>query len=149
MKKILFALLTTLIFTGAFAQASEKTARIKKLLDLTGSGKLGVQVIQTMITSYKQSIDNVPDKFWDEITKEINADTLVSMIIPIYEKYFTDEEILQMIAFYETPVGKKVIATLPDIMKESMATGEEWGKQVGEKVYLRLKEKGYIKHENL
>ena len=149
MKKILLALLTTLIFTGAFAQASEKTAHIKKLLDLTGSGKLGVQVIQTMITSFKQSTDSVPDKFWEEMAKEINADTMVSMVIPIYEKYYTDEEILQMIVFYETPVGKKVIATLPDIMKESMAIGQEWGKQVGEKVYLRLKEKGYLKHENL
>lgn len=149
MKKILFSLLTTLIFTGAFAQASEKTVHIKKLLDLTGSGKLGVQVVQTMITSYKQITESVPDKFWDEMAKEINADTMVSMVIPIYEKYYTDEEILQMIAFYETPVGKKVIATLPDIMKESMAIGQEWGKQVGEKVYLRLKEKGYLKNENL
>ena len=101
MKKILLALLTTLIFTGAFAQASEKTAHIKKLLDLTGSGKLGVQVIQTMITSFKQSTDSVPDKFWEEMAKEINADTMVSMVIPIYEKYYTDEEILQMIVFYE------------------------------------------------
>jgi uncharacterized protein len=148
MKKILLALLTTLIFTGAFAQDSEKTVHIKKLLDLTGSGKLGVQVMQTMITSFKQSTDSVPDKFWEEMAKEINADTLVSMIIPIYEKYYTDEEILQMIAFYETPLGKKVIATLPFIMKESMEIGQEWGKQVGEKVYLRLKEKGYLKNEN-
>jgi uncharacterized protein len=148
MKKILFALLTTLIFAGAFAQDSEKTAHIKKLLDLTGSGKLGVQVVQTMITSFKQNTESVPDKFWDEMAKEINADTMVSMVIPVYEKYYTDEEILQMIAFYETPVGKKVIATLPFIMKESMEIGQEWGKQVGEKVYLRLKEKGYLKNEN-
>jgi hypothetical protein len=148
MKKISLALFATLLFTITFAQSSEKTAHIKKLLDLTGSGKLGVQVSQTMIASFKKTTDGVPDKFWEEMSKEINADTLVSMIIPIYEKYYTDDEILQMIAFYEIPVGKKVISTLPMIMKESMDIGEQWGRQVGEKVYLRLKEKGYIKHEN-
>jgi uncharacterized protein len=66
------------------------------------------------------------------------------MIIPNYDKYYTMEEINKMIEFYQTPLGKKVISTMPQIMQESVQAGQSWGKEVGEKVYNSLKEKGHL-----
>ena len=50
-----------------------------------------------------------------------------------------------MIEFYQTPLGKKLVSTLPQIMQESMQVGQSWGKEVGDKIYNSLKEKGYVK----
>jgi hypothetical protein len=67
------------------------------------------------------------------------------MVIPIYEKYYTETDINQLITFYNSPIGKKMIATMPQIMQESMTAGQSWGKQIRQRVLAQLKEKGYLK----
>lgn len=147
MKQILITLLFCGIFTNGFSQSVSKTNDIKRLLEITGSGKLGVQVGQTMISSFKQSYPNVPEEFWNSFLKELNSDVLINMIIPIYDKYYSESEIRELTEFYQSALGKKVIATMPQIMQESMQAGQSWGRAIGEKVYTNLKEKGFVKKE--
>ena len=147
MKQILITLLFCGIFTNGFSQSVSKTNDIKRLLEITGSGKLGVQVGQTMISSFKQSYPNVPEEFWNNFLKELNSDVLINMIIPIYDKYYSESEIKELTEFYQSALGKKVIATMPQIMQESMQAGQNWGRAIGEKVYTNLKEKGFVKKE--
>lgn len=141
---ILILLFSSFLFSAA-AQTPAKTEKIKTLLDVTGSGKLGVQMATQMIDMFKENYSNVDQKFWDGFIKEIKAEDLINLIIPIYDKYYTEEDLDKIIAFYKTPIGKKMVETLPMISKESMAAGQTWGKQLGEKVVLQLKEKGYLK----
>src|ERR1700748_1831099 len=70
-----------------------KVTNIRKLLDITGSGKLGVQVIQTMFASFRNSYPNVDSTFWDDVLKEVKADDLVNLVVPIYDRNFSSEEI--------------------------------------------------------
>ena len=147
MKQILITLLFCGIFTNGFSQSVSKTNDIKRLLEITGSGKLGVHVGQTMISSFKQSYPNVPEEFWNNFLKELNSDVLINMIIPIYDKYYSESEIRELTEFYQSALGKKVIATMPQIMQESMQAGQSWGRAIGEKVYTNLKEKGFVKKE--
>lgn len=147
MKKLTITfLLSGFIFFG-YSQDTPKNQNIKTLLEMTGSGKLGVQVIQNMLTSFKQNFSNVPEEFWNNFMKEVNPEMLITMIIPIYDKYYTEEDIKKMIEFYQSPVGKKVISTLPQVMQESTQVGQIWGKEIAKKVHDNLKEKGYIKLE--
>ncbi|MEP7264152.1 MAG: DUF2059 domain-containing protein [Bacteroidota bacterium] len=145
MKNSILALLFSFFLFSAVAQTSAKTEKIKTLLEVTGSANLGVQIAKQMIDVFKGSYSNVDQKFWDEFTKEIKAEDLVNLILPIYEKYYTEEDLDQIIAFYKTPIGKKMVETLPMISQESMTAGQTWGRELGEKVVMRLKEKGYIK----
>jgi len=147
MKQILITLLFCGIFTNGFSQSVSKINDIKRLLEITGSGKLGVQVGQTMISSFKQTYPNVPEEFWNNFLKELNSDVLINMIIPIYDKYYSESEIRELTEFYQSALGKKVIATMPQIMQESMQAGQSWGRAIGEKVYTNLKEKGFVKKE--
>jgi hypothetical protein len=39
---------------------------------------------------------------------------------PVYSQHFTVEEIQAMIAFFESPVGQKFVATTPILMQESV-----------------------------
>jgi hypothetical protein len=43
--------------------------------------------------------------------------------IRIYAKYFTEEELEALIAFYSTPAGKKSIEVMPDLAREGMEAG--------------------------
>ena len=40
---------------------------------------------------------------------------------PLYDKYFSEEELHQMLAFYRTPVGRKTIEVTPSLMQEAAA----------------------------
>lgn len=143
-------ILTLLLFVGlttfSYSQNKviSKNEKIKNLMNLTGSGNLGVSVVNNMIDSFKKSLPNVENAFWNEFKKEIIAEDLVNLIIPIYDKHFTENEIDELIAFYNTPIGKKMISTLPTITQESMLAGQNWGKLIGEKVIKSLREKGII-----
>ena len=55
------------------------------------------------------------------------------------------EEINKMIEFYQTPLGKKMESTKPQNMQESIQAGQSSGKEYGDNVYNRLKQKRYVK----
>ena len=144
MNKVFFILLLSTPFSLC-AQSSVKSQKIRELMEISGSGKLGVQVIQTMLASYEKTYPDVDKEFWEEVSKEFDADQLIKMIIPIYDKHFSEKEIDEMVTFYKSSVGKKLVSQLPSILTESMQAGEKWGREVGEKVMQRLKGKGYLK----
>jgi hypothetical protein len=68
---------------------------------------------------------------------------LMNMLIRVYDKYLTEEDLDALIAFYSTDTGQKIIKSLPEITKESMNVGAEWGREVGAKLMEQLKAKGY------
>lgn len=139
-------LLCVSIAVSASAQTSpEKAKDIRKVMEISGAGVNGIQVMDIMETQFKQSLPNVPDEFWKEMRKEVNAGTLIDLIVPIYDKHFTHDEIKQLITFYESPIGKKISTTLPAVMQESMAAGQKWGEALAQNVLEKLRKKGYIK----
>ncbi len=147
MKKSSMVLFLAVLSICSYAQTATKTENIRKLLELTGSGKIGVQVAQNMIVSFKKVYPSVPDEFWEGFKRELNSEVLVEMVIPIYDKYYTETEIKELTDFYATPIGRKVITVTPLISQESMQAGQKWGKELGEKLYKDLNDKGLIKKE--
>lgn len=135
---------TVFIFSiNAFSQTSATREHIKSLLEITGSAKLGVQMMENMAATFKKSLPEVPDQFWKDFLLEAKSDTLIELLIPAYTKHFSDEEIIHLIEFYKTPLGKKVVEKMPLIAQESYAIGEVWGRKISEQVLKKLIEKGY------
>ena len=52
-------------------------------------------------------------------------DELIDEIVPLYARHFTVAEINQLSAFYKTPVGQKMIATMPAVMNEAMQISQK------------------------
>jgi hypothetical protein len=121
----------------------EKLKDIRHLLDLTGSSKLGSQVVDQLLDSFRQGRQGVPDTFWEELRKEMDVNELTELVVPIYDRHLTHQDVKQLIAFYESPVGRKLLGVQPQIVGESMALGQEWGRAAAERVLKRLNEKGY------
>lgn len=83
-----------------------EAAKQKLLKDF--EGKVEQCKIDTLILFIKQNLS--------DINKKIMSDDAVS----IYNKLFTEHEIKKLIAFYESPVGKKAVELAPEIMLETM-----------------------------
>lgn len=144
-KLLACALLLATMNASTQAQDSLKIKHIHQLMTAMGAAKIGTQIMTTIIQQYKTMAPGADASFWDEYEKEVKFDELVEMIVPIYDKNFTDDDILQLLAFYQSPIGRKTIEKMPGIYQESFQIGMEWGKKVSEKVMERLKEKGYMK----
>jgi uncharacterized protein len=128
----------------AAAQTQEssdaKKEDILKLMKLTGSDQMARQILSQMIAAMKPGAPRVPETFWTEFMAEVDTNELMDMLVPVYDKHFTQEEIRQMIEFYETPVGRKIIEAMPQVMQESMALGQIWGQNLGRKVQAKLQQ---------
>lgn len=139
MKKTILAALAVLCLLALPLQAQESTTKeqdIRRLLELTGATKLAEQIMDQMIATLDE--DGADQGFWKDFRAEIDIEELVRMTIPIYDKHFTQAEIRELIAFYQTPLGVKLVEKMPAIAQESMAAGMKWGGELAQKAMAKL-----------
>jgi hypothetical protein len=138
----------------------EKKSDIKKLLDMTGALNIGQQmsgfVVKQMTETIQKTRPDIPSEMFDILLEEVNktiAEALVAkeggfieLVIPIYHKHLSHDEIKGLIAFYQTELGQKALRVLPTLVQESMTAGQRWGQElgpvIGQRVIQRFKEKG-------
>ncbi|MBX7226775.1 MAG: DUF2059 domain-containing protein [Chitinophagales bacterium] len=117
---------------------------MKKLFEVSGTEKTYEVAIKQLIEIYRYNYGSIDQKFLDEMEKEFlntSINDLVEMLTPIYKEYLTLEDLEGIIAFYESPVGKKYVDNLPFITEESMKVGKEWGQEIAEKIIEKMEKK--------
>lgn len=140
MKKLLIIITFCSLSFGVFAQTTTKETKIRNLLKLTKTDELAIQSMDQMISMFKSSNSNLSTNVFDEFKKEIDPNRLIDLIVPIYDKYYSETEIEELTAFYNSPIGKKTIDTLPKLTQESMVAGQQWGLEISQKIQKKLKE---------
>ena len=55
---------------------------------------------------------------------------LTTQIIDVWANNFSLEDLKGLRAFYATPLGQKLIATLPAVTQQGMSAGQAWGQRV-------------------
>jgi hypothetical protein len=155
------ALLLCLLFGAgaALAQpvAPEKRAEIERLFDITGASAIGQQMAGFFVKQLAQEIQRgnprVPQYVLDAVPEEVDTafkeamPALRELIIPLYDKHFTLEELRGLNAFYTSPLGRKTTAVMPALMNDSMTLGARWGRDLGPRIAERLRAR--FKDENL
>jgi uncharacterized protein len=58
----------------------------------------------------------------EEVTYE---DVLENVYYPAYAQHFTEEDLRGLIAFYQTPLGEKLVAVTPDLLQTTMQLSSE------------------------
>jgi hypothetical protein len=60
-------------------------------------------------------------KMFEALQQKIDFNKLIEDIsFPLYDKYFTESELRDLLVFYKSPTGKKVIEVMPNLLAESM-----------------------------
>jgi hypothetical protein len=137
--------------SGAHEVSAKKKHLIDQLLTITGAAKMAdlfvnVYVDQMAIVLQEEQPDINPKAF--EIMREV-IDKLIREEIfenkalnkvsyPVYDQYFTAEDLAELVAFYQTPVGRKTIMVLPIVTQETVQAAKAWGQTLGPKIQQRL-----------
>lgn len=155
MKKLL---LCVLILVSAQTVTAEdlspaKKMLIDKLIEQMGQSTvdIGKQFSQLFIDSFSNTLKSAkPDidpRAFDILAQEVNkvidevfvdSGVLSEMMYPIYGQRFSESELKELIAFYGTPLGKKLIRELPAITQESMRAGQKLGQSIAPKIQKRV-----------
>ncbi len=123
---------------------ANKEADIRRLLALTGTRDMVNQMKSSMMVQFRRNGPVMPQEMLDEIMNELKAEDLEESMIPVYSKHFSSEDIKHLIAFYQSPFGKKLLREMPQIMSESNEVGMQWGEGVVTRVATRWRDQGKI-----
>ncbi len=116
-----------LMFIGIQSQAQENTALQQKavsLIEMTSGQQFDIML--------DPIVKMIPEKNQEAFKKEMMAslDDIYVRLAQVYTEKFTEAEIDQILAFYQTPVGKKMRDITPELTKKGMEIGQEWGMQL-------------------
>jgi hypothetical protein len=139
----------------AIAQAEDltpaKKADIQKLLKATNAARMAEQVGSLMVQTLRQSLrscTNCTPRTFEIIERETlalfkermdSSDGLMQRMIPLYNKHFSHIEIQQLLTFYQSPLGKRLLAETPQLAQESFSIGQQWGQALSPQLETRIK----------
>jgi len=95
------------------APAANKQQLIWKLIEVSGTKANMDKIFADMLS--KASADES-----EKIQVLFNIDEIVLQLVPIYDKYFEQDELQQLIDFYKSKGGQKLLSVTPMITQESM-----------------------------
>jgi hypothetical protein len=150
MRRFAFALFVlALLAPLSVAQTPDTPSReeVLKLMDILGSRKqmkaamdgMGDVMSRGMLDEMKKKVPNATpeqEKMMTEFVAGIrqdvlsvmNQDDLLELIIPIYQKHLTKQEVKMVTEFYSSPAGQAFVQKMPLVLSEAMQLGGDYGR---------------------
>ena len=75
----------------------------------------------------------IKDQDREEFTNDVMG-SLIELLVPVYQKHFTVEDLKDAIQMYKTPIGKKISEKTPIIAQETMQASMQWGMELSQKM---------------
>jgi hypothetical protein len=86
---------------------------IKKFVQIYG-------VKENMQTNFDQMTATLKPDQAEAFRQSVKVDEIVDLLLPIYDKHFSADDLRAYIRFYSSAEGRKLVQTLPLLMKDSV-----------------------------
>lgn len=125
MKKLLLSIALLLIAQMTIAQDASFKADVLKLISISGADAQ-IKLVKPQVLSM------IPENKKESFSKDFDASIpgLLEKMANIYMEIYTPADIKAMIAFYESPVGKKMNEKAGELGQKSMQAGQEWSQEL-------------------
>ena len=107
--------------------------------------KKGLVLVVMCVAMLFAAAPSASTAFWDGFQKKWETkfgSKLAELYAPVYQKYLTLDDLKKIVAFYETPVGKKLGASTPAMMTEGMQIGQQLGMEIANELQKDLDAQG-------
>lgn len=162
-KIIVVFLLSSLI--GPVSMADELTTAkyndLKLLIKVSGGANATSQfmseTLKLVFQTIKASNPAIPDRALVVMEREVTEvmqerisapGGMMDQLILVYDKYLTHQEIRELLAFHQSPIGKKINLLQPKLSSEGMMVGRRWGEsllpEIDKRMTAALKREGLL-----
>ncbi len=139
----LAAVAAALVAFGPAAHSQQPSAAAmataKEIVAVTGATTLFNPLIAGVVEQAKllflqqnpglsKDLNEVATKLRNDLAPRF--DELVNDVARNYATYFSEQELKDVLAFYKTPAGNKLISEQPKVFDASMKFAQEWSNQV-------------------
>jgi uncharacterized protein len=142
-RSLLAALLCFVVVPLGGAQQNAKDAPaskedVERFLDAMHTRQMMKSMMAAMAAQMHEmvheqvlKVPNLPSDFeakqntrMDEFLRNFPIDEMVQAMIPVYQRHFTKGEMDDLVAFYSSPTGQKMVHELPAITAEAMQSSQ-------------------------
>jgi hypothetical protein len=130
----------------------------KELIDIKGAASAYDPLVNGVIEYHKNFfLQNNPNLAGDlsQVAQKLAADLaprkveMQQELTRIYASHFTEQELKDALAFYKTPLGKKLIAEEPRALEESMKAADDWSRKFATEVDAKFRAEMQKRGKNL
>jgi uncharacterized protein len=123
-------------------------ASARELMELKGVQNLVAPVVVGVIEQTKGGILQTNpglSKDLDEVSAQLRTEyqqrtsEVTNDIVRLYAQRFSEQELKEAIAFYKSPVGKKILAEEPKILDDTYARVQQWANRLQSEVMTRVR----------
>ena len=141
---VLVVIGTVFVSRPARGQTAEKAVLIRRLLTVTRAAELAVTAMEATVPAQRAANPKIPKEFWDEFLTRARKDMprFIDLLVPVYDSHFSKQQLEQLVAFYESPLGRHVAKVQPEIAVQSSQIGQKWGAELGAAVGQDLQKRG-------
>ena len=130
MRLLILSILFTFSFNLSISQEDNYKGLLTDFIKAQGQFETFNATIDQM-TSMMSVTLNEDEKV--EFTNDVMS-SLIEMLMPIYKKHFTEQDLNDAIELFKTPIGKKISEKSPIIAQESMQASMQWGMELSTKL---------------
>jgi hypothetical protein len=146
------AVIALVAFTaGATAQQTSTAAlqTANEIVSVTGATALFNPLIAGVVEQAKNLfLQQNPGlaKDLNEIATKMRADLaprfteLTDEVAKLYAAHFSEAELKQVLAFYKSPIGMKLIAEQPKVGEESLKFAQDWANKLSDQVIANMRD---------
>jgi hypothetical protein len=130
----------------------------KELIQLKGATKVFDPLLAGVIEYHKNFfMQNNPNlsKDLDAVAQKLVVDLaprraeMQQQVARIYAEHFTEQELKDALAFYRTPLGKKLIDEEPKVLDQSMKAADDWSRKFADEVVTKFRAEMKARGKNL
>ena len=137
-------LATSVASAQTAAPDARKTEVSRQVLEETKAADAILASIEVSLPAQRAANPAIPAIFWDRILETAKAQRgqLLDILVPVYAQNFELPDLEGLLAFYRSPLGRRLIALQPAILRDSAQIGQKWGAQLGATVSEQLAKEG-------
>jgi uncharacterized protein len=140
------------IAAPAMGQAQPSPAALliaKQIVQLKGISVMMDPIARGVVEKVKSTVLQTNFMFQkdiNEITLQLHKEfdgrssELVDVTARVYASHFTEPELKQILAFYQTPLGQKMITEEPKVLDESLQQANGWTDNLSIDIMSRMRE---------
>jgi len=123
------------------AADSLRLAAARQLLAASGAVDIMVGAMKANLPAAQKAAPPLPTEFWTRLLDTLSrgAPELLDSVAVVYASTFSLEDLRELTAFYESPLGRRLRAAQPGILAQSTAVGQRWGARIGAAVGASLR----------